>query len=174
MDMFENQLNTTIEYLDSIKYDSFTALYYIDLLKNPKFQQLIQSLLEDSSIENKEKVYSDALAMKWRIVDLTYVLSIWGKSVETPEDLIEDFYFDSDDSFIPFSEEESNDKGLVEVEEATKTVNEPKLYHFGFYYEVSESVGQEPIYRGVLRSNIFNLSALIPEINKDINILYTC
>lgn len=166
MDMFENQLNTTIEYLDSIKYDSFTALYYIDLLKNPKFQQLIQSLLEDSSIENKEKVYSSAIAMKWRIGDLTYVLSIWGKSIETVEDLVEDFDIDSDDSLIPLPVEESEDEDLIEVQEVTQPVSAPKLYHFGFYYEVSECAGQKPVYRGILRSNIFNLSALIPEINK--------
>ena len=81
-DMFESRLKQITEYLNNQKETSPGALYYLELLNNVLFQNLIKSLLVDSSIENKQKVFGITLSNSWRLMDIAYILSFWNNDIE--------------------------------------------------------------------------------------------
>lgn len=170
MDTFKNQLSNTIEYLDSIKYDSFASLYYVDLLQNLKFQQLIKSLLDNYANDGKEIIFTDSISKRWRIEDITYILAIWGKTPNTEPKAIDEDDETECDEFVELPIGEEVELTCSATHENITPPNAGReLFELSFCYEVHETIGCKAVSKGILRSNMFNLSALVPTINAELN-----
>ncbi len=167
--MFENQLKDTIKYLQSIKYDVFQASYYIDLLKNADIQELIKSLLEDDSIENRKRVYLLAVEKSLRAVDLNYLLSIWGNGVKLSEMESEenDEIFDEDNLLILQNEDGIVSQGVFDYFSDVELKSEESVdYQYETIYTVIGNVDEPQQQQFLMCSNLFDLSSIISEANK--------
>lgn len=145
--MFESRLKQITEYLNNQKETSPGALYYLELLNNVLFQNLIKSLLVDSSIENKQKVFGITLSNSWRLMDIAYILSFWNNDIEEYTNTIKSI---PSPPLQPLQSDNCNDKSSDDIPVDIE-------YYVGLLYSTAGKVGEQQCQLIVLRSNILNI-----------------